>query len=166
MPNINCLPEGSFSWKVAIRHGSPVEHDSLESIHVFLLANPGALGLVPVRNKIVGTVPGSALFEQARIILEMWEPIELSLLGRWGVLPKRVYAHPVPLGIAAEFLLEQKMTGIPMPSTAAAIDAAILDADGAAIGESSESLHVLLSPFPDHRENATLFRLLTFDAKF
>jgi prephenate dehydratase len=170
-------PQGTFSEEAALLYDSQAE--LVPFFTISLVANAVARrqveeGVVPIENSIGGSVPETLdlLIQQPRLSIhrEVLLPIRLYLLVRPGTEKENihtVFSHPQPLSQSQRFLSRYFPDARLMaaPSTAAAVEQMMSDAQGAAaIGtRRAARMHhakILARRIQDYRVNVTRFVVL------
>ncbi|WP_437710957.1 prephenate dehydratase domain-containing protein [Sorangium sp. So ce448] len=166
---------GTFSHEVASRRfGASADLTPRRTIsEVFDAVAGGAAtyGVVPIENALGGPIydtvdqlirregTGAAL----AVCEELSLHVTLSLLGRAGVAPKRIYSHFVPLKHCSDWLRETYPDAqiLEAESTAEAVERAAQDGEACAIGNKGAAaiykLEILVPKLGAKGENITRF---------
>lgn len=174
-PVIYLGPEGTFSHLVAAKRFGPrralVPCGSFGAIFDSLVAQPGALAVVPVENSLGGTIYDAVdlLIAQAGrvfVVEEIALHVRIALLGRDISKIRRVYSHFVQLHTHHEWITENLPDAeiIPVASTALAADSAAAEPDAAALAApgaaAARGLDILRCPVIKGLANVTHFFVL------
>jgi chorismate mutase / prephenate dehydratase len=169
---------GTFSHEVALRRfGAGAELSSRRTISEVFEAvadSTAAYGVAPIENTLGGPIydtvdqlirpdlapAGLVVCEELSLL------VTLSLLGRKGVTPRRVYSHFVPIKHCGEWLRE-RYPGVQIleaESTAEAVERAAQDGEAFAIGNKGAAaiydLEIIEPKLGAKGENVTRFFLV------
>ncbi|WP_437673056.1 prephenate dehydratase [Sorangium sp. So ce131] len=169
---------GTFSHEVASRRfggrADLTPRRTISEVFDAVVSGAATYGVVPIENAVGGpiydTVDQLIRREGTRAELAVCEELSLhvtlSLLGRKGVLPKRIYSHFVPLKHCGEWLREQYPDAqiLEAESTAEAVERAAQDGEALAIGNRGAAaiynLEVLVPKLGAKGENVTRFFII------
>jgi chorismate mutase / prephenate dehydratase len=169
---------GTFSNEVAQRRfgdaADLLSRRTISEVFQAVAAGAATYGVVPIENTVGGPIYDTIdqlirpdlMASGLAVCEELSLQVTLSLLGRRGVPPKRIYSHFVPLKHCGEWLRERFPDAklLESESTAEAVERAAADAEGWAIGNKGAAaiykLEIIEPKLGAKGENVTRFFLV------
>lgn len=157
-------PEGSYSHRAALTLSADelVPQRSIRAVFDAVESGDCDAGLVPGENVYEGAVNETLdllLARKPAVCGEVVLAIQHSLLGRHGVIPRRIYSHPQALAQCGAWLDEHlpHAQRVDTLSTSEAVSLALTDPEGAAIAAAPRGDLVVLEQGLGLAANRTRF---------